>query len=124
MARRLAGRLHTGDTWRQSSLRELLPGPCEEGVLPHARSARVEPSQEARGEGIEAERRLAYVAFTRAQERLDLHYDRAHPSHFLAEAGVLPRTTRPARIPPELLSAPKPASLWSRLLAAVLPTRR
>lgn len=73
---------------------------CEEGTLPHARSAQVEPAAEARGEGIEAERRLCYVAFTRAQQRLDLHYDRARPSRFLTEAGVLASNRRAPRKPP------------------------
>jgi len=72
---------------------------CDEGVLPHARSAKPDPDEEARGEGIEAERRLAYVAFTRAGERLDLHYDRARPSRFLQEAGVIPSSTRPPPLP-------------------------
>ncbi|HXB64095.1 MAG TPA: hypothetical protein VNV42_04360 [Solirubrobacteraceae bacterium] len=32
--------------------------------------------------GIEAERRLGYVAFTRAQQRLEIHYDAERPSVF------------------------------------------
>jgi superfamily I DNA/RNA helicase len=96
---------------------------CDEGTLPHARSAQVEPDAEARGEGIEAERRLCYVAFTRAQQRLDLHYDRSRPSRFLTESGVLARTTRPPRIPPELLATHRPASLWARF-TALFPARR
>jgi DNA helicase II / ATP-dependent DNA helicase PcrA len=97
---------------------------CEEGTLPHVRAGHLEPAAEARGEGIEAERRLAYVAFTRAQKRLDLHYDRARPSRFLTEAGVLARNTRAPRIPPELLGAHRPASLWSRFLTALFPGSR
>jgi DNA helicase-2/ATP-dependent DNA helicase PcrA len=95
---------------------------CDEGTLPHVRSARVEPSQEARGEGIEAERRLGYVAFTRAQQRLDLHYDRQRPSPFLREAGVMPRSTRPPRVPPALLHPHSTPSL-RRKLAALLRRR-
>jgi DNA helicase-2/ATP-dependent DNA helicase PcrA len=97
---------------------------CEEGTLPHVRATHLEPAAEARGEGIEAERRLCYVAFTRAQQRLDLHYDRARPSRFLTESGVLARNTRPPRIPPELLATHRPASLWGRFLTALFPGSR
>ncbi len=83
---------------------------CEEGILPHARSARVGPAAEARGEGIEAERRLCYVAFTRAAERLDIHYDRARPSRFLTEAGVIPSSTRPPPLPLQPLPPPRLAA--------------
>jgi len=38
----------------------------EEGHLPRARALEVAPQECADGEGIEAERRLAHVAFTRA----------------------------------------------------------
>jgi DNA helicase-2/ATP-dependent DNA helicase PcrA len=38
---------------------------------------------------IEEERRLAYVAMTRATERLVLAFDPARPSRFLADAGLL-----------------------------------
>lgn len=79
---------------------------CDEGTMPHARALKVDPEQEAKGEGIEGERRLAYVAFTRARERLDLHHDRERPSPFLAEAEVLPRTSREARTPPPIPQAP------------------
>lgn len=72
---------------------------CEEGILPHARAALVGPDAEARGEGIEAERRLCYVAFTRAAERLDIHYYRDRPSRFLTEAGLLPGRRRRAPAP-------------------------
>ena len=78
---------------------------CDEGSMPHARSLKVDPEQEAKGEGIEGERRLAYVAFTRAQERLDLHHDRERPSPFLAEAELL-RPAREARTPPPVPQPP------------------
>lgn len=78
---------------------------CDEGILPHARSIKVELEEEARGEGIEGERRLGYVAFTRAQQHLHLHYDHEQPSPFLIEAGLLPGTTRPPRAAPP---PPKP----------------
>ena len=45
------------------------------GQLPHARSLEVSPQERAAGEGIEAERRLAYVAFTRAQREADAALD-------------------------------------------------
>jgi superfamily I DNA/RNA helicase len=79
---------------------------CEEGTMPHAKSLKVEPAQEARGEGVEGERRLAYVAFTRAVERLDLHFEKRRPSPFLADAGIMPRVSREARKPPPLPSSP------------------
>jgi DNA helicase-2/ATP-dependent DNA helicase PcrA len=78
---------------------------CDEGTLPHARAVKAEPEEEARGEGIEGERRLGYVAFTRAQQHLHIHYDRELPSPFLHEAGLLSRTTRPPRTAPP---PPKP----------------
>jgi hypothetical protein len=45
------------------------------------------------GRALEEERRLAYVALTRATRRLVLAYDPARPSPFLAEMGVAPRAT-------------------------------
>jgi superfamily I DNA/RNA helicase len=79
---------------------------CEEGTLPHARALRVEPAEEERGEGMEGERRLAYVAFTRAQRHLHLHYDKEKPSPFLEEAGALQVTKRAARVPPPVPQPP------------------
>jgi DNA helicase-2/ATP-dependent DNA helicase PcrA len=46
---------------------------------------------------LEEERRLAYVAVTRATERLILAYDPARPSRFLGEMGVAPRDQPPAQ---------------------------
>jgi len=46
--------------------RAWIPGMDEEGHLPRARALEVAPQECADGEGIEAERRLAHVAFTRA----------------------------------------------------------
>jgi len=48
---------------------------------------------------LEEERRLAYVAVTRATERLILAYDPARPSRFLGEMGLAP-TGRPRARPP------------------------
>ena len=49
---------------------------CEDSQLPHRRSLEVSPQDRAAGEGIEAERRLAYVAFTRARRTLAVALDR------------------------------------------------
>jgi superfamily I DNA/RNA helicase len=62
---------------------------CEEGVMPHKRSREVTHQELKRGGGLEAERRLGYVAFTRAKERLEIHYDQARASRFLTEAGLI-----------------------------------
>lgn len=95
---------------------------CDEGTLPHARALRVEPSEEERGEGMEGERRLAYVAFTRAQQRLYLHYDKERPSPFLEEAGALPSEKRAARVPPPVPQPPGTASA-KRVLGGLLRRR-
>jgi superfamily I DNA/RNA helicase len=77
---------------------------CEENQLPHQRALDVGEQERAAGEGLEAERRLAYVAFTRARERLVIHTTETAASRFLSEAGL-----QPAR--PYGLSAPDlPAS--------------
>jgi DNA helicase-2/ATP-dependent DNA helicase PcrA len=55
---------------------------ADEGQLPHAHSmADAE-------DGIEDERRLCYVALTRARERLDIVSTLGRPSRFLREAGL------------------------------------
>ncbi len=80
---------------------------CEEKMLPHKRSLEgVSDQDRARGEGLEAERRLGYVAFTRAQERLEIHYDVGHPSVFLYESGILERPVAPSRSPRKPPPAP------------------
>ena len=66
---------------------------CEEGQLPHARSLEVTKQERAAGEGIEAERRLAYVAFTRARRSLALHWTDGAASRFLTEAGLVAPVT-------------------------------
>ena len=43
------------------------------------------------GRALEEERRLAYVAMTRATERLVLAFDPSRPSRFLADAGLVAR---------------------------------
>ncbi|HTC72422.1 MAG TPA: ATP-dependent helicase [Solirubrobacteraceae bacterium] len=81
---------------------------CEERVLPHARSLEVGAEEAARGEGIEAERRLAYVAFTRAQERLELQYDKERPSRFLRDAQLIAGTAGQRRTARNAPPAPQP----------------
>jgi ATP-dependent DNA helicase UvrD/PcrA len=51
---------------------------------------------EDQARALEEERRLAYVALTRATRRLVLAFDPAQPSRFLAEMGVAPRGRPPA----------------------------
>jgi len=80
-----------------------LPG-LEEGLLPHSRSL-------AATDGVEEERRLAYVGMTRAMERLALSWARSRqvfgqrrlsePSRFLEEigAGDLERSGGIGRVP-------------------------
>ena len=60
----------------------------EDGRIPNRRSLQ-EASDPARA--LEEERRLAYVALTRAGRRLILAFDPARPSPFLAEMGLLAR---------------------------------
>lgn len=95
---------------------------CDEGALPHSRAIRVEPSEEARGEGMEGERRLAYVAFTRAGQHLHLHYDKERPSPFLLEAGVLSSRKRQPRVAPPVPLAPGTSSA-KRVLGGLLRRR-
>jgi len=74
---------------------------CEDGQLPHARSLEVSDDERAAGEGIEAERRLAYVAFTRAQRELSVHWTAGAASRFLTEAGlVAPVAVEPVAVEP------------------------
>jgi len=74
---------------------------CEDGQLPHARSLEVSKDERAAGEGIEAERRLAYMAFTRAQRELSLHWTAGAASRFLIEAGlVAPVVVEPSAVEP------------------------
>ena len=88
---------------------------CEEGQLPHRRALDVTPEQRAAGEGAEAERRLAYVAFTRAQERLSITSSVTAPSRFLTEAGLTPQ--RPYE-PPQPKVKPQPVPRMPKVQAA------
>ena len=53
-------------------------------------------SPKTSGEGVEAERRIAYVAFTRATEELSILYTAERPSRFLHEAGLIAAPPKPA----------------------------
>ncbi|HTA31803.1 MAG TPA: ATP-dependent helicase [Solirubrobacteraceae bacterium] len=80
---------------------------CDEKMLPHKRALEGLTNEDrARGDGIEAERRLGYVAFTRAQKRLEIHYEVERPSIFLYESGILERLVKPARSPRKPPPAP------------------
>jgi len=57
-------------------------------------------SYETRGRAVEEERRLAYVALTRATRRLVLAFDPARPSRFVGEMGLATGATGPPRAQP------------------------
>lgn len=76
---------------------------CEERQLPHHHAFEVTDEERAAGEGLEAERRLAYVAFTRAQRALAVSATENAASRFLTEAGLEP--AQPYQPP-----APRPAA--------------
>lgn len=86
---------------------------CDDDVMPHRRAKDATPAQRAKGEGIEAERRLAYVALTRTTGRLEVYYDKDRRSQFLDEAGILSAAAPAARPgaappqPPPVSSAPR-----------------
>jgi len=62
---------------------------ADDRMLPHHRSVADNPyAIDDEQEGLEGERRLAYVAFTRPMDRLTICYAGA-PSRFLVEAGVM-----------------------------------
>jgi len=58
---------------------------ADQGQFPLARTLRVGASA---GGGLEDERRLFYVALTRARRRLDIVFTRGKASQFLKEAGI------------------------------------
>jgi len=75
---------------------------CEDNQLPHRRALDVSKEERAAGEGVEAERRLAYVAFTRAQQTLVVHTTTTAASRFLTEAGLEPARPYGAAATPEV----------------------
>ena len=62
---------------------------ANEGTLPHTHSLEAEAREREAGEGLEAERRIAYVAFTRAQAELSILHTTGRHSRFLHEAGLV-----------------------------------
>ena len=87
---------------------------CDEGVLPHRNALQASPDQAAAGEGVEAERRIAYVAFTRATNELSILHTTERHSRFLHEAGLV-------AAPPKLdepKAAPSRAGFWHAHLDA------
>jgi DNA helicase II / ATP-dependent DNA helicase PcrA len=79
----------------------------EEGELPHARS--LADADDPVGE-LEGERRLAYVAFTRARDELQLLHASGRPSRFLAEAALAVATepTVPQAVTSQAVTSPAP----------------
>lgn len=69
--------------------------------LPHKRALRVSAEQRAAGEGLEAERRIAYVALTRAQERVHVLATSGKLSQFAWEAGLAPKPRPQPPAPPD-----------------------
>jgi DNA helicase II / ATP-dependent DNA helicase PcrA len=94
---------------------------AEESELPHARS--LSAADDPDGE-LEGERRLAYVAFTRASERLVLLFDLDRPSRFIAEAALLVEMEPVPSLTPLPPPAPTPRKRRSRAASAVLTARR
>ncbi|HWF23917.1 MAG TPA: ATP-dependent helicase [Solirubrobacteraceae bacterium] len=92
---------------------------CEENQLPHRRALEVSKEEREAGEGIEAERRLAYVAFTRAVQTLVVHTTEQAASRFLSEAGLQP--TRPFDAPDTARRADAPDT--ARRITAHAPPR-
>jgi hypothetical protein len=62
---------------------------ADHSELPHCRGLEAAETPAARDEFIEDERRLAYVAFTRAREKLVVLYQEGRPSRYLVEAGIV-----------------------------------
>jgi DNA helicase-2/ATP-dependent DNA helicase PcrA len=73
---------------------------CDEDQMPHKRS--LEDLAAGNRDALEAERRVAYVAFTRAQQRLVVLTTAGSASRFCVEAGLVaaPEPAAPAVPPP------------------------
>jgi len=81
---------------------------CDEDVLPHRNALQASPADEAAGEGVEAERRIAYVAFTHATHELSILHTSERHSRFLREAGLVaapPRLEEPGARPSRPIEA-------------------
>lgn len=63
----------------------------DDDQLPHQRALDVTPEARAAGEGLEAERRVAYVAMTRAKDRLHILTTTGRMSPFAWQAGLATR---------------------------------
>lgn len=70
---------------------------ADEQQLPHKRAVEAHATGDA--DALEAERRLAYVAFTRAQQRLVVLHTEESPSRFLVETGLAEPPAAPALSP-------------------------
>jgi superfamily I DNA/RNA helicase len=81
--------------------------------LPHKRALDVSPELAAAGEGIEAERRVAYVALTRAKDRLVVLATRGAESPFLWDAGLVERPS-PPQPPPTPAPPGRPSTQRAR----------
>jgi DNA helicase-2/ATP-dependent DNA helicase PcrA len=86
----------------------------DDGQLPHHRALDISAELAARGEALEAERRVAYVALTRAKDRVHVFATQGNLSPFAWEAGLTkqptpaPRRQRAEPRAPEARSAPPP----------------
>src|SRR5204862_805838 len=60
---------------------------CDEDQMPHKRS--LDDLLAGNADALEAERRVAYVAFTRAQQRLVILTTEGNASRFCVEAGLV-----------------------------------
>ena len=78
----------------------------DEQQMPHAKSLEVTPARAAAGEGEQAERRVAYVALTRARRRLLILHTSDKLSPFGWQAGLAP--------PPPPRSSPSAATAGRR----------
>jgi len=88
----------------------------DEKQMPHARSLEVTPTQTAAGEGEQAERRVAYVALTRAQRHLLILHTTNKISPFGWQAGLAPpppHPPRPAPPPPAAAAAERRSAFAS-----------
>jgi len=78
---------------------------CDEGQMPHKRS--LEDLEAGNRDALEAERRVAYVAFTRAQQRLVVLTTEGNASRFCVEAGLV-EPPPPTPAPPPQPAAARP----------------
>ncbi len=71
----------------------------DDDQLPHRRALDVTAEQRAAGEGMEAERRIAYVAMTRAKDQLDILTTTGQLSPFAWQAGLAAQPAPPRTAP-------------------------